>query len=86
MTEEEKNRRMSDEAEPITATEIRGVKYYDVHSDYTPKGHKIFGLSSRKKRRLGTRFGRKRWGRTRDKNKAKPKQRSMRADKSNSKK
>jgi len=83
MSKEEMNgRRVSNgNDDPITATEIRGVKYYDVHTDYTPKLHRIIGLSSRKKRRIGARFGKKKWGRTRHREKGKPRHRTMRAGK-----
>jgi hypothetical protein len=83
MSKEEMNERRasSKNDDPVTATEIRGVKYYDVHTDYTPKLHRVLGLSSRKKRRYGARFGKKKWGRTRHREKGKPRRRTMRAGK-----
>lgn len=51
-------------------TFINGTKYYDLHTDFNP--HKKM-ISSKTKRKLGKRFGRKKWGRTKNPNKAKPK-------------
>jgi hypothetical protein len=66
---QEKQSRQSFMPEP-PYTFINGKKYYDLHTDFNP--HKKM-ISSKTKRKLGKRFGRKKWGRTKNINKAKPK-------------